>query len=723
MQHKEASDEELIDEMARLSGFTERRQEGARTGVTKVYTGDHELRRAYELLGLGKPEMAMIHMESVIETWMPWLNSFSRADLLTNDPPKLLTYLPLLREIAQRGVRYRDQTLQENQERFGRSWMFSAEELADPKAFYPYLMMDIEDALSKRLFKLYQYKAGGDSLNPEVPYRIYPTVGISHSLEAWFGFLDRQSNWLAQREEVIVSLFIKLDPVSTHYASFVISIHYKGTIWMATDQLKFYNPQNRATSRNPQRNKESHYEHIGLPYEWVEQLPQLKQEFGGILRNNATEQIVRSAAEIKARVGEVDQNREDTLLEIGRQTLGEKNLPFTHARLTYPERLINTSRAEYVFQRDGMTVGRAVYDDDSIVVSLIYFPDILPVPVTRMSVGERLYLMMLAERLLEEIMYQPPSHRLMLATRYLDQKLLEGANFDPMANTATGENEGEFTGWKKVHQHRASEIIESVNGESTALVPKNYGMVRQASQYDANWLATPEALDTLMKWTVLNDEAKVIKENLKTLQERCDEDTATLKVMLTGQLDRLVTLALTEPPEMIIEEAYGHQTFTDKPEPTSVNWIMWTPESKLHTRPGQQPLHSGRYSWTAFAIGYHQPRVRYGTTPKAVCGVCNVHKLDTKPKLIFDVKHYRQLMLLLGITDRMQLPAYFRNYMSHQFLPYKGNSILNNVHPYALLNDPCSEKHPNGMTVQVFLCKTCLNRIAQRVEETPSQPH
>lgn len=723
MHYKHATDQEIIDEMARLSGFTERRQQGAKTGATRVHSGDFELQRAYELLGQGKPEMAMIHMESIIEIWMPWLNSFTRADLLTNDPPKLLTYLPLLREITQRGVRYRDETLQQNRERFGKSWMFSTEELDDPKAFYPYLMMDIEDALSKRLFKLYQYKAGGDSINPDVPYRIYPTVGISHSLEAWFGFLERQSNWLGQREEAVVSLFIKLDPVSIHYASFVISIHYKGTIWMATDQLKFYNLQNRATSRNPQRHKESHYEYIGLPYEWVAQLSQLKQAFGGILRNNATEQIVRTAAEIKARGGKVDQNREEILLEIGRQVLGEKNLPFTHARLTYPERLINTSKAEYVFQRDGMTVGRAVYEGDSIVVTLIYFPDILPVPVTRMSVGERLYLMMLAERLLEEIMYQPPTHQLMLATQYLDQKLLEGASFDPMANTATTEKEGEFTGWKEVHQHRADEIIQSVGAASTALVPKHYGMVRQASQYDANWLATPEALDTLMKWTVLNDEATDIKEKLKTLQARCDEDMATLKTLLTGQMEGLITLALTEPPELVIEEAYGHQTFTDRPQPVSVNWIRWTPESKLHTRPGQKGPSSQQYSPGVFNVGFHRPYIRYRDTPKAICGVCNVHKLDTKPKLIFDIKHYRQLMLLLGITDRMQLPPYFRNYKSHQFLPYRGNSILDNVHPYALLNDPCSEKHPNGMTLQVFLCKTCLNRMVQRVEPTPKQPH
>ena len=121
-------------------------------------------------------------------------------------------------------------------------------------------------------------------------------------------------------------------------------------------------------------------------------------------------------------------------------------------------------------------------------------------------------------------------------------------------------------------------------------------------------------------------------------------------------------------------------------------------------------------------VGYNQPHVRYGPTPKAICEVCNSHKLDTKPKIMFHVAHYLQLMKLLGITDRMALPLYFRNFKSHEFLPYYGNSILSNVHPYAQLKDPCSERFVNGFKVNVYLCKTCLKKLQKELEQAPPAP-
>jgi hypothetical protein len=83
-----------------------------------------------------------------------------------------------------------------------------------------------------------------------------------------------------------------------------------------------------------------------------------------------------------------------------------------------------------------------------------------------------------------------------------------------------------------------------------------------------------------------------------------------------------------------------------------------------------------------------------------------------KPIKTIDVRHWKQFQYLVG-GDRDAIPPYFRCYVAHNFDPYVGNSILDNTHPLALLRDPCTREHPNGITINVFLCGVCANKLAK----------
>lgn len=75
-------------------------------------------------------------------------------------------------------------------------------------------------------------------------------------------------------------------------------------------------------------------------------------------------------------------------------------------------------------------------------------------------------------------------------------------------------------------------------------------------------------------------------------------------------------------------------------------------------------------------------------------------------------KHYKFICAMLGL-EREDLPQTFRNYMSWMFVPYKGNSILDDINPMHLVTDPLSEKRSNGISVIIPLCGNCIRKYAK----------
>lgn len=74
------------------------------------------------------------------------------------------------------------------------------------------------------------------------------------------------------------------------------------------------------------------------------------------------------------------------------------------------------------------------------------------------------------------------------------------------------------------------------------------------------------------------------------------------------------------------------------------------------------------------------------------------------------IYHYAQLAYFLGVNVS-DLPKEFRAYRHHSFVPYVGNSILESVHPLALITDPASRKYPNGIDIKVNLSKAAYREL------------
>ena len=724
------SDQELIDGFAQVLGYTDREQEGLLTGRRTVQWGDSDLATALGYLRNQKPAFAFLHLYPVLENWLPYLNSFSLAHIEGQQEPMAFRLLPYLREINRRGKQYQQQILLDNRNRLSGSWLFNPEEIETGKAADPYLWLSANKAIEEKLFKLYQYRglAGVHPITAEVGFSIYPTVGISHSLEGWFSFLQKQSDWVSEhsieRKTAIVTLFLKLDPISPHYASFIVSIHYGNSIWLATDQLDFNNPQNRATSRRPDRRKEKHYEHIGLPYEWVDQLDAFRSEYSGLVTGQATERIAFSrleAEQLAASLPQEGSNQVTILTRLTEQVLADRQIAYSDIRLT-PESEPITLTIYHQGAVIGVSTLTAREEAEFGELTLIWIPDILNVPLGRMPIEGRTFLVSLVERLLEELCMSPPTQTLQLASDYLQGKLLGGETFDPLRQTETTDEERPaFVGWKDVHRKRAEELIASLEGEDQkALSVQSYALVQREAAYDPNWLATPGQLETLMKWTVLYKQAKQVKTKLHTqIAEREKQDHQTLWQQLNARIEPITRLLLQASPYWPVGECYNHTSFTDTPQPVDVRWLEWTAEAGLtamgEPTPNRQHFGYSGSSYTHFQIGLpHDYYVHYESNRKYLCPICQTRGIR-KPMARLKIVHYEQLMGLLGTGNRQELPPYYRNFKAYAFLPYYGNSILQNVHPYAQLKDPCSDQYPNGLNLHVYTCKTCLNRLKKEL--------
>lgn len=81
----------------------------------------------------------------------------------------------------------------------------------------------------------------------------------------------------------------------------------------------------------------------------------------------------------------------------------------------------------------------------------------------------------------------------------------------------------------------------------------------------------------------------------------------------------------------------------------------------------------------------------------------------------FSFARYTEFTTMLGIT-RKDLPPLFRDYMSHYYIPYIGNPILDNVKPefYAMECDYVSRRNPNNFIVSFPYCGFCHKKLYKK---------
>ncbi len=200
-----------------------------------------------------------------------------------------------------------------------------------------------------------------------------------------------------------------------------------------------------------------------------------------------------------------------------------------------------------------------------------------------------------------------------------------------------------------------------------------------------NTLCTSKQYRELVAWSIKEDERVQLQIGLNTLSEDLEK-----------QRNKLVSMVERNLPNVLPYLFSGDNVFY------TLNDVKY---KGFGSSAGGKTIYpaTGNY-WT------------YGlrTIGKDLCPNCKNHSGNTKKGIGISVIHYRQLMWLCGLTDRNQLPPYYRNFMRSDMLPYRGNTLLDNVNPTYTIKDPCSEKHPNGFGITIYLCGYCMNRLKKQ---------
>ncbi len=355
-----------------------------------------------------------------------------------------------------------------------------------------------------------------------------------------------------------------------------------------------------------------------------------------------------------------------------------------------------------------------------------------------------MYFLGLVSRIFEEIGYEPPTNKITTGYRHLNQILLTAPEFRYDDNVALENEEGNYNGEDlyEANKYRFGgfnydnklvfdEIMESLElptTQSKELIVSEVKDVIHSKSYEKDWLGVPEALNNNIKWSILEDKAIKLKKEIKNIvtKERIKEDTVLLNSMLTDMVETIYGIAFNniKSPDL---DVYG--TFNNKPlgsknrrnrideddysfdigyKEQIIDWVTLVDKPltnaeqvNKHTR-GYFKLLLPEYVWNPHQK--HEPK----------CKLCANDVKIKHWRIKVDIHHYRQLMVILGIDDRMELPLAYRNYRAHSCIPYKGNSILDNTHPYTLIKDPVSDMHPNGFTITVWMCANCFKKLKEK---------
>lgn len=306
--------------------------------------------------------------------------------------------------------------------------------------------------------------------------------------------------------------------------------------------------------------------------------------------------------------------------------------------------------------------------------------------------AERFFLLRLAEKIIRKCLRED----LIQATTmglHTERLLLEHKGSVPDKSETL-----EF--WTKDAQAHHADLMATVPTETTrALVPMDYSIVVRSKTYDRNWLGPVDQLEALAHWTVVDERRAELQKHFSSLAKREDKDRADLQKVFDSRENEILDFVFSAQVIGWIGTAvddFGSNSIKSG-ERFVVDFIS--------------PYEKGDHWGNRFTIGLSGGRVKdlYSRDKRyrAKCLTCDF--MVKKPIKTIHIRHWAQLQKLVG-GDRNAIPPFYRCYKAHNFVPYVGNSILDNVNPLTRIEDPCTEKEPNGINIQVFLCGVCANK-------------
>lgn len=557
-------------------------------------------------------------------------------------------------------------------------------------------------------FTAYKYKDGGDSIGINDEYHISSVIGFSQDLTMWLTHIQNQQEFLSKQAEnkVFITMFGKLDEVHPIYSNWLFTLHKGKTIWIVTDQIDFDNPyQKRARleRRSVWRDADEHYAECDLPFNLFHEMEELRGSNDKLAKNDSfiREKFVDFKATIDKKYSSTFDRRDHLdkitkmMEDLFKKKLEKLGIEFDFIKTEYEDASFGAEYVEAMYaRRDGHTVAYA-HTGEIIVYK---YAEVFFKAFSELKSGQQTFAVLLMKEMIQYLGSNVELETIMLASEHTNMKLLEGAQIDPVAPT-------HMEYWTPEHKQIFNELLETLeDGEekTTALALRTYDIVRKSTHYNASWLTTQNKLESLAEWTILEDEKNKLYSKIHELSQMKDEAFKWLEKQFAKNYDAIAERMMLAKEITFIGSRNVRNGFTTEMEEAECGSVFEMLDKK------------GVYSKRGSGIGKTQFK-------EEDCFECRKSKTrlvaaPNQSRIVkrIEIRHYKELMWLLGYTDRKQLHKYFRQFRAHDLIPYNGNSLLDQTHPYLRINDPCSRYKTNGMSFDFFMCKTCYNKIKQQ---------
>ncbi len=552
----------------------------------------------------------------------------------------------------------------------------------------PAILSAVNDLVFDEQFKAYKYKDTGEKIGADDIYYISPVIGFSSDLTLWLDHVSRQKEFLDNQDpnKIFVTMFGKMDEVHPIYSNWLFTMHKGGTIWIITDQIDFDNPYQKTARlgrKSVWRDREAMHDQCDLPYDLFSDIDALRGNNNPVTRNDA---YTRVPFEIE--LDTFDENKHVVFEEKFKEKLEKENVNFDSIYCETEN--LGTWRCKVLgayARLKGTTVAYMDGEDGKEII-VYHRPEFFFKQFSILSPGQQTFTILLIKEMIQFLSAQNVEpEKVMLNTEFVSMKLLAGVKIDPVKAP-------HMEYWTAEHKRIFKELLETLEDgqeKTTAVAIHTFEGLVKLPTYNASWLSTPEKLNSLAEWSILDRERDLIYQRIPELAKTEKEALKWLYSELNKQYANSVQKMTTavnvkfrfekERKSGWMESSYGQygSIFPAK----SKKEILGFGIGKIDKHPGD-------------------------------CMSCEkANPMGSKHVKRFQIRHYKELMWLFGYEDRKQLHRYFRQYRAHNLIPYDGNSLLDQTHPYLGLVDPCSHNNPNGLNIELYMCGHCYRKIKQ----------
>lgn len=546
----------------------------------------------------------------------------------------------------------------------------------------PIILEEIHNLVEENKINTFLYRDTGERIFMNDSFFISSEICFSKDLTKWLNHISSQSEFLnsKSKNEVYVTLFGKIDETNDIYSNFIITLHKGNTIWLSTDQVFVDNPHQkkaRLSRAGLYRERDEYFDSCNLPFRFFDNLEEIRKNEKSI----STKKLERLKLDFDRWI------KPNEFKEFIYKFLSENNIEFTSVDIDY-KYFLTLDVYSITVKNNGVLT--AVYDSKTSEIIRVEGDEFLFEKYENLYDEEKLFLIFLVNEIIQSLHVEPERKTVMISSEFINQKLLEDKTYNPKEETR-------MTYWKDNHKAIFNELIETLDdinpeNKTTALALKKYDLVQKSKHYNISWLTTIDKQESLAEWIILEEEREKIQKEVNKLSSMREEGYKWLEKMYEEKFDKVLNFC---------SQALSIEFYTD-------SFDTFSTKSERRKTWGGSESQKGKTTGVDRFRGIGFGKTKDWSYPTR-CKCCNND--NSQSLFSIRIKHYKELMIVLGFDNRNKLHPYFRNYRSHNFKPYSGNSILDQTHPYLRVEDPLSDREPNGFSMSLFICARCYNKL------------